>query len=48
MIEIVVEDGWAVIECVTRNSNTLSNVLLGLENVISELIDLSEELRECK
>jgi hypothetical protein len=48
MIEIVVQNGWAIIECVAGDRDTLSNVFLGLENVISELIDLAEELRKWK
>ena len=48
MIEIIVENCGAVIKGMPGNSDTLSDVFLCLENVVSELIDLAEKLREMK
>ena len=44
MIEIIVENGGAVIEGGASDGDALFNVLLGLEDVVCELIDLTEEL----
>ena len=48
MIEIVVENCGAVIKRMTGDGDALSDVLLGLENVVSKLIDLAEKLRGLK
>jgi hypothetical protein len=48
VIEIIVENCGAVIKRMPSNSDTLSDVFLCLENVVSELIDLAEKLRELK
>lgn len=44
VVKVIVENGGAFIERCPGDSDAFSNVFLSLEDVICELIDLTEEL----
>jgi len=45
MIEVIVKNGWALVEGGSCDDNTFIDIFLCLKNVLCELVDLVKKLR---